>query len=130
VQTFWNSVMTHTIRAKAVLVGLIMALLFSGCARQPGQKGTGPLPREIKVKVNGEYSPGRIKAKLGQPLRLLFYREEDSDCTAQVVFPELKITTKLAVKQETPVELVPEKEGEFTFVCGMDMIQGKLVVER
>ncbi|HEU0006769.1 MAG TPA: cupredoxin domain-containing protein, partial [Terriglobia bacterium] len=89
-----------------------------------------PAPQEIKVTVKGEYSPERIVVKKGQPVRLLFYREDDSECTAQVVIPDLKVKQDLAVNQETSVEFVPDKEGEFTFACGMDMMKGKLVVER
>ena len=74
--------------------------------------------------VKGEYSPDRIVVKKGRPVRLLFYREDDSECTAQVVIPDLK------VKQETTVEFVPDKEGKFAFVCGMDMMKWKLVAEK
>jgi plastocyanin domain-containing protein len=68
--------------------------------------------------------------KKGRPVSLLFYREDDSECTAQVLIPELKVKQKLAVKQETAVEFVPEKDGQFAFACGMDMMKGKLIVEK
>ncbi len=29
----------------------------------------------------------------------------------------------------TPVEFTPDRAGEFTFTCGMNMIRGKLIVE-
>ena len=35
-----------------------------------------------------------------------------------------------SIHNETIVELTPHQEGDFTFACGMDMMKGKLVVER
>jgi plastocyanin domain-containing protein len=29
----------------------------------------------------------------------------------------------------TPIEFTPEKSGEFTFTCGMNMMRGKLIVD-
>ena len=34
-----------------------------------------------------------------------------------------------ASRQTTPVEFTPQKAGEFTFTCGMNMLRGKLIVE-
>lgn len=86
--------------------------------------------RETRVTIKSEYTPDRIVAKKGRPLELIFYRDDDSECTAQVVFEDFQIRQDLAVRQDTAVSLIPEKEGEFTFACGMGMIKGKLVVEK
>ena len=100
------------------------------CTNKAPEAAKNSAVQEIKVTVKGEYSPDRIVVKKGRPVRLLFYREDDSECTAQVVIPDLKVKRDLALKQETVVEFVPDKEGEFTFACGMDMMKGKLVVEK
>jgi len=34
----------------------------------------------------------------------------------------------LPAHETTPVEFTPDKPGEFTFTCGMNMLRGKLVV--
>jgi plastocyanin domain-containing protein len=113
----------------ALSVGfLIMSL--AGCASRAPDASKNSAVQEIKVTVKGEYSPDRIVVKKGRPVRLLFYREDDSECTAQVVIPELKVKQNLALKQVTAVEFVPEKQGQFGFACGMDMMKGKLVVEK
>ncbi|PQV63601.1 Cupredoxin-like domain-containing protein [Abditibacterium utsteinense] len=31
--------------------------------------------------------------------------------------------------QEVPVEFTPDKAGEFTFHCGMNMVRGQLIVK-
>ena len=114
-------------------VALFLALLaissFAGCSKPP-EATKNPAVQEIKVTVKGEYSPDRIVVKKGRPVRLLFYREDDSECSAQVVIPDLNVKQDLALKKDTAVAFVPEKEGEFTFACGMDMMKGKLVVEK
>jgi len=121
--------MTHPMRFSVALFLSLLVMLFARCANKAPQATRNPAVQEIKVTVKGEYSPDRIVVKKGRPVRLSFYREDDSECSAQVVIPDLKVKQDLAVKQETAVEFVPDKEGEFTFACGMDMMKGKLVVE-
>jgi plastocyanin domain-containing protein len=121
-------------RRSRFAVGLFVALLaifsLARCARKAPEATQNPAIQEIKITVEGEYSPDRIVVKKGRPVRLLFYREDDSECTAQVVIPDLNVKQDLALKKDTAVAFVPEKEGEFTFACGMDMMKGKLVVEK
>ena len=113
--------------AVALLIALFM---LAQCANRKPEAVNSPAVQEIKVSVKGEYSPDRIVVKKNSPVRLLFYRDDDSECTAEVVVPDLKLKQRLAVKQETALEFVPDKEGEFTFACGMDMMKGKIVVQK
>ncbi len=90
-----------------------------------GSSGT----QEIKVTVRGGYSPDVIVVKKGVPVRLNFYRDETSSCSEQVVFGDFGIAKELPAFKTTPIEFTPEKAGEFTFACGMNMLRGKLIVE-
>ena len=121
--------MTHQTRFSVVLFAGLLAIGFVRCGKNAPEATKNPL-QEIKVTVKSEYSPDRIVVKKGRPVRLLFYRDDDSECTAQVVIPDLNVKQDLALKKDTAVAFVPEKEGEFTFACGMDMMKGKLVVEK
>jgi len=85
--------------------------------------------QQIKVTVKGGYSPDVIVVKVGIPVRLEFYRDEASSCTEQVVFGDFGIAKDLPAFQTTPIEFTPDKIGEFTFACGMNMVRGKLIVE-
>ncbi|MBA2494695.1 MAG: cupredoxin domain-containing protein [Acidobacteria bacterium] len=85
--------------------------------------------QEIKVTVKGGYSPDIIVVKKDIPVRLNFYRDETSSCSEQVVFGDFGIARDLPAFKTTPIEFTPEKEGEFTFACGMNMLRGKLIVE-
>ena len=85
--------------------------------------------QRIKVTVKGGYTPDVIVLKKGVPAELEFYRDEASTCGEEVVFPDFGINRRLHAFETTLVRLKPEREGEFTYTCGMGMMRGKLVVE-
>ena len=86
--------------------------------------------QEVNVVVQGGYSPDRIEVRQGQPVRLNFRREDTSSCTEQVVFGDFGIIRDLPTGQNMPIEFTPDKPGEFTFACGMNMVRGKLIVKQ
>lgn len=85
--------------------------------------------QEVKVIVKGGYSPDVIVVKQGVPVRLDFYRDETASCSEQVIFGDFGIARDLPAFKSTPIEFVPDRSGEFTFTCGMNMMRGKLIVE-
>ena len=62
-------------------------------------------------------------------MKLDFYRDETASCSEEVVFGDFGIARKLPAFETTSIEFTPDKAGEFTFMCGMSMIRGKLIVE-
>ena len=84
--------------------------------------------QEIKVTIKGGYSPDVIVVKKDIPVRLNFYRDETSSCSEQIVFGDFGIARDLPAFKTTTVEFTPDKTGEFTFACGMNMLRGKLIV--
>jgi plastocyanin domain-containing protein len=85
--------------------------------------------QEIKVTVKGGYDPDVIVVKQGQPVRLNFYRDETSSCSDRVIFGDFGIARDLPAFKITSIDFTPDKAGEFTFTCGMNMMRGKLMVE-
>jgi len=85
---------------------------------------------EVNILVKGKYSPDVIHVKQGKKVKLRFYRDEDSDCTSEVVFESLNIRRHLPAWTATTIELTPKDAGEIHFTCGMGMVRGKLVVEK
>ncbi|MGH2596158.1 MAG: heavy metal translocating P-type ATPase [Actinomycetota bacterium] len=85
--------------------------------------------QEVEITVKGGYSPNLIRAQEGVPLRLVFDRQENSDCSSRVVFPDFGVSKSLAAFGRTTVELMPTSAGEFGFACGMNMLHGTLLVE-
>jgi P-type Cu+ transporter len=84
---------------------------------------------EVTVVVEGGYSPDVIRAHAGRPLRLVFDRRDASPCTDEVVFPDFGVRRALAAHAKTVVEIRPERTGEFTFSCGMNMLHGRIQVD-
>ena len=112
-------------------VALIAAVLwyFFGEREQVAAAMSASGTQEINVTVKGGYSPDVIVVKKGAPVRLNFYRDETSSCSEQVVFGDFGIARELPAFQTTPIEFTPDKTGEFTFACGMNMLRGKLIVQ-
>ncbi|MFN6963634.1 MAG: cupredoxin domain-containing protein [Pyrinomonadaceae bacterium] len=117
----------------AVIVGgvaLIALVLwyFFGERRQIAASENASGVQEIDVTVKGGYSPDVIVVKAGRPVRLNFYRDETSSCSEKVVFGDLGIARDLPPFTTTPIEFTPDRPGEYTFACGMNMLRGKLIV--
>jgi hypothetical protein len=50
--------------------------------------------QEVRITIRGGYSPTSSRRK-GIPLRLIFDRQENSDCTSRVVFPDFQVSKSL-----------------------------------
>jgi plastocyanin domain-containing protein len=111
----------------AALIALTLWYFF-GPRERVAAATTAAGVQEIEVVVKGGYAPDVIVVKQNQPVRLDFYRDETASCSEQVRFPDFGIARDLPAFQTTPVEFTPDKPGEFTFTCGMNMMRGKLVV--
>lgn len=110
------------------LVGVVLWYFFGEREQVAAtQKASGV--QQIKVTVKGGYSPDVIVVKEGSPVRLDFYRDETASCSEQVIFGDFRIARDLPAFKTTAVEFTPDKSGEFTFTCGMNMMRGKLIVE-
>ncbi len=94
-------------------------------AKQAARTGAS---QDVTVVVRGGYTPARIEAVAGVPLRITFDRQETGDCTSRVVFPDLGINQATPANHKTVVELVPPHAGAFEFSCAMNMVHGTLLV--
>ena len=102
---------------------------FFGPRERVAAQTTAAGVQEIQVTVKGGYSPDVIVVKQNQPVRLDFYRDETASCSEQVRFPDFGVARDLPAFKTTPIEFTPDKPGEFTFTCGMNMMRGKLIVQ-
>ena len=95
---------------------------------QAGPAADADQSQQFWVVVRGGSYPCLIQARAGRPLRLVFDRQGDGECTARVVFPGLGISASLPAFTRTAVELTPDQPGAFGFSCGMEMVWGILLV--
>lgn len=85
--------------------------------------------QQVDVVVRGGYDPATVRARAGQPLRLVFERRETSGCSEEVVFPDFGIRKFLPAHEKTPIEIPAAQAGVYEFTCGMSMLRGRIVVE-
>ena len=83
----------------------------------------------IDITVRGGYSPNLVTVEAGKPVRLRFDRQENSDCSARVVFPDLRKSATLAAFGTTTLDLDIPSPGEYSWACGMNMLHGTLIAE-
>lgn len=112
----------------AISIGFVLWYFFGERERTAVALGASGV-QEIKITVKGGYSPDVIVVREHVPVRLNFYRDETASCSEQVVFADFGISKHLPPFKTTSIEFTPDRAGEFTFMCGMSMMRGKLIVE-
>ncbi len=124
----WTADRIAAVGAGVLLLGGI-AVFFFGKRRPAAPARPTAGAQEVTVVVKGGYSPDLIVARKGIPLRLVFDRRENSPCSDEIVFPDFGVRRALPAFAKTPLEILPDRSGEFEFTCGMNMLHGKLLVE-
>jgi plastocyanin domain-containing protein len=117
----------------AVTIGgtvLVAAILwfFFGPKASAAARACATGVQEVDVLVRGGYTPNRIEVRQGHPVRLTFLRQESNPCTEQLIISDFGISRTLPEGERVAVGFTPDKAGEFTFHCGMNMVRGVLVV--
>ncbi len=112
-----------------LLIAFVLWYFFGERERVSAEVSAGGM-QEIKITVKGGYSPDVVVVKQNVPVRLDFYRDETASCSEQVIFGDFGIARDLPAFKTTQIEFTPDKAGEFTWTCGMNMLRGKLIVEK
>ncbi len=84
--------------------------------------------QEVFVVVKGGYSPDTIQVEAGQPVRLMFNRQESSPCSDKVVLDAFGVSADLPEGETVPVEFTPTTPGDYEFACQTGMLRGKVIV--
>lgn len=82
----------------------------------------------VNIIVQGGYSPDTISIPQGKTTKISFTRKDPSSCLEEVVLGEFKIKKYLPLHKTVTVEVTPQEKGEYGFVCGMNMVHGKIIV--
>ncbi|HWC77390.1 MAG TPA: efflux RND transporter periplasmic adaptor subunit [Blastocatellia bacterium] len=82
-----------------------------------------------RIVLTGEgFNPASIRFRKDVPVRLTFVRQVEVTCGTEVVIADYNIKRQLPLNEPVVVEFTPAKPGQITFVCGMNMLRGKIVV--
>jgi plastocyanin domain-containing protein len=82
---------------------------------------------KIEITTKG-YQPTSLKLRRGVRARVTFLRSTDATCVKEIVFPDFNIRCALPLNEPVVVVFTPTRRGAFIFVCGMNMMRGKLIV--
>ena len=99
-----------------------------GAVRAAPAEGAGGR-QEVAITVRGGYSPAVIRTAVGQPVRLVFDRQETASCSEEVVFPDFGVKRFLPANEKTVIEITPPAAGTYEFTCGMGMLHGRVIAE-
>jgi RND family efflux transporter MFP subunit len=93
------------------------------------EQPAAPNIQTAKIVLTTEgYSPASIRLRKNVPARLTFVRTVEVTCGTDVIIPDFNIKRDLPLNEAVVVEFTPDKAGEFSFACGMNMVRGKIVV--
>jgi plastocyanin len=109
-------------------------------ASQPQETNTPPTKSELDItdKTNPKidmmvtptgYSPNVIKVKKGVPVELNITNPGDNSCFSTFMMPDFNLNNVNLKAGTTNLTFTPDKEGEYTFTCGMKMFKGTVIVE-
>jgi len=85
--------------------------------------------QEATIVVKGGYEPATIQVRSGTPVRLIFDRQETSSCSEEIVFPDFSVRRFLPAFERTTIDLPAPSPGEHPFMCGMNMLHGRLIAD-
>ncbi len=112
--------MTKYLRLAAAVAAVV---LVAGCA----EAGAG---QRVKIAVTEKgFEPKVVTVKAHKPVTLLVTRRTEKTCATELVLKEHGIDQKLPFGKTVAITFTPERTGELTYACAMDMIHGKIVVQ-
>lgn len=104
--------------AVGVLAGLVV-----GCGSGSAKSN------EFQIAVTDKgFEPAETRVPKGRSVTLVITRKTDQTCAKEVVFPSLNQRHDLPLNQPVRVILPASGGGRISYVCGMNMLGGSIVV--
>ena len=113
------------------MVSLWCALLFGTLIGVTPERAIAkPRVQTAKVEINTKgYQPTSFKLRRGVRARVTFLRTTDATCAKEIVLPDFNIRRALPSNAPVVIGFTPTRKGSFTFVCGMNMMSGQMIVQ-
>jgi len=113
----------------AKIACLLFILVISLTAVSAQQKPKPPVQKQTIILKDGVYQPASFRLKRGVPAQLTVIRKSADECGEVIVFPAYNIRRYLKLNKPVVIRFTPRKTGTFGFMCGMDMMYGKIIVQ-
>jgi plastocyanin domain-containing protein len=113
---------------KRILWVVVGVVLIAGCAGK-AQKGAGDSNRVAIAVTDKGFEPATVTVTAGKPVTLVVTRQTDKTCATELVMEEQHIHQPLPLGTPVEITFTPEKPGELTYACAMDMYHGKVIVK-
>ena len=107
------------------LLGICFTYWFFLMKKEKAVEAAG----SIDIVVDGGYSPEIISIPQGKTTTLNFTRKDPTVCLDEVVLGDFKVKKYLPLNQTVSIDITPDKKGEFTYTCSMNMYHGKIIVK-
>ena len=115
---------------RSSIVWLSSALLFGLGGLMSERALAKPRVQTAKIVITTKgYQPTSLKLRRGVPARVTFLRTTDATCVKEIVLPDFNIRRALPLNESVVIRFTPTRKGTFTFVCGMNMMSGQLIVQ-
>jgi plastocyanin domain-containing protein len=111
-----------------ISIAIALSLLTLPAAAQ-NKRPKRSVQKQTIILNNGEYQPASFRLKRGIPAQLTVIRKSADECGEEIVFPAYGIRRRLPLNTPVIVRFTPRKKGNFSFMCGMDMMYGKVIVQ-
>ncbi|WHZ05299.1 cupredoxin domain-containing protein [Neobacillus sp. YX16] len=140
----------NILSAGLVLIALFLFLYSSDLVKIPGESeaaqteenNTSNSAKKTELDITKEtnpkiemmitptgYTPNVIKVKKGVPVELNITNPGDNSCFSTFMMPDFDLNNVNLKAGTTKLTFTPDKEGEYTFSCGMNMFKGTVIVE-
>ena len=114
---------------KSILWGLAGVALLAGCAAQEAPKSTVDPNRVVITVTDKGFEPEVVTVTAGEPVTMVVTRQSTQTCATEVVMAAHGINQPLPLGQAVEITFTPDKPGELTYACAMDMYKGKVIVK-
>ena len=105
---------------------LLIAVVITAAA---GGAEAKPRLQRARIEINTRgYQPASLRLRRGVPARVTILRTTDATCAKEIVLPDFNIRRALPLNQPVVVSFTPKTRRTFTFICGMKMLSGTLIV--
>jgi plastocyanin domain-containing protein len=114
---------------KSILWSMIGVALLTGCA-QHAQRAAATDPNRIAIAVTEDgFVPASVTVQAGKPVTLVVTRKTTQTCATELIMPAQGINQPLPFGQAVEIKFTPDKPGELTYACAMDMYKGRVIVK-